>query len=180
MGAIKTLLTFEEFERIEDEEPGKTELLEGETIHLPPPEKKHNEAGEGLADLIKVQSRRMRDARPGAVFGKVHHEMGYLLGRDPGSWLVPDVSVTWPAQPGDKYYEGAPMIAFEIVSDSNRPAHIARKCKKYLECGAAEVWVVYPDTRHAMIYTQAGERREEISVRSDFLPGIEIPFSDFL
>lgn len=51
-------------------------------------------------------------------------ETGYLLGRDPGSWLVPDVSVTGPDQPGDQYFEGGPMIAFEIVSRSNRPAYL--------------------------------------------------------
>jgi hypothetical protein len=35
MGAIKTLLTFAEFERMEDEEPGKTEPLGGELTQLP-------------------------------------------------------------------------------------------------------------------------------------------------
>jgi Uma2 family endonuclease len=56
-------------------------------------------------------------------------ETGYLLGESPGSWLVPDVSLTWANQPGDDYFEGSPMIAFEIVSESNHPAYIARKRK---------------------------------------------------
>jgi Uma2 family endonuclease len=117
---------------------------------------------------------------PAILAGEVFQEMGFLLGRNPGSWLVPDVSVTWVNQPGDKYYEGAPTIAFEIVSEGNRPVQIARKRQKYLECGAAEVWVIYPETRHATVYSTSGERREEAAVRSDLLPGVEILFADFL
>ena len=40
MGTTITLLTFEEFEQLPSE-PGKTELLDGELIQLPPAKKKH-------------------------------------------------------------------------------------------------------------------------------------------
>ena len=165
---------------MEDEEPGKTELLEGELTRLPPPERKHNRAGKRLLLPLDRKSKHIEKRIPAVVAGEAFQEMGYLLGRNPGSWLIPDVSLTWADQPGDKYYEGAPMIAFEIVSESNNPAYIARKKKKYLECGAAEVWVFYPKTRHAMVYTGSGERREETAFCNRLLPEIEIPFADFL
>jgi Uma2 family endonuclease len=179
MGALKTLLTFERFEQL-PEAPGKSELLEGELIQLPPADTEHNEAAERLFLQFFRQMDALRNVDPNYSMGKVHHEMGYLLGRDPGSWLQPDISVTWPNQKSVRYYEGSPMIAFEIVSESNRPAQIARKRNKYLECGAAEVWVIYPETRHAMVFTKSTERREEVSFHTDLLPGIEIPFADFL
>ena len=179
MGAIKTLLTFEEFEQLSDA-PGKAELLEGELIQLPPAKRKHSNASQRLFLLLHAKLEALRSANPHFAFGEARIETGYLLGHDPGSWLQPDGSVTWANQAGDDYFEGAPMIAFEIVSDANRPAQIARKRKKYLECGAAEVWIIYLETRHAMVFTKSGERPEETAVHSEFLPGIEIPFADFL
>jgi Uma2 family endonuclease len=179
MGAIKTLLTFEEFEQL-PEAPGKAELLEGELIQLPPAKKKHNKTAKRLFLQVNRHLENLRRADPHSTAGEAYQEMGYRLGRDPGSWLQPDVSVTWANQPGDAYYESSPMIAFEIVSEANRPPQIARKLKKYLECDAGEVWVIYPETHHAMVFTKSGERREETAVQSELLPGIEIPFADFL
>jgi Uma2 family endonuclease len=179
MGAIKTLLTFEEFEQL-PEAPGKAELLEGELIQLPPAKKRHNKTAARLYVQLLRQFEELRKMNTRFPDGEPCIEMGYLLGRNPGSWLQPDVSITWANQAGDDYFEGSPMLAFEIVSDANRPAQIARKRKKYIECGAGEVWVIYPETRHAMVFTKSGERRAETAVQSELLPGIEIPFADIL
>lgn len=180
MGAVKTLLTFAEFERMESEEPGKTELLEGELIQFPPSKKAHSKSSQRLFLKLDAQMNSRGYANPDSALGEAWKGIGYILGTDPGWWLIPDVSITWANQPGSDYLEGAPMFAFEIVSKSNRPAHIARKRKKYLECGAAEVWVFYPETLHAMVFTQSGERREDAAFRSELLPGVDIPFPDFL
>ena len=40
--------------------------------------------------------------------------------------------------------EGAPALAIEIVSASNRADQMAREVKKYLAGGGIEVWVAYP------------------------------------
>jgi Uma2 family endonuclease len=180
MGAIKTLLSFEDFERMEDEHEGKTGLLEGELFHLPPPFIKHTRATRQPFPQLRQQLEHCKKANPDVPAGKAFSETQYLLGRSPGSWIVPDVSVTGGEQRGGDYWEGAPRIAIEIVSESNGPAYVARKQRKYLECGTAEVWISHPDTRHAIVHTKTGQRRGEPAFRTGFLPGIEDPFAELL
>lgn len=179
MGAIKTLLTFEEFEQM-DHPAGKSELLEGELFQLPPAKNKHNEAAESLFLMLRREFKAMHRRGVETPAGRPRFELGYILGHEPATWLQPDVSITWAAQSDEGYLEGAPMFAFEILSKSNRPAYIARKCAKYLQFGAAEVWAIDPQAHFAVVHTKSGKRREEEAVRSELLPGLEIPFADFL
>jgi Uma2 family endonuclease len=113
--------------------------------------------------------------------GEVHHEMGYKLGSNPDSWLIPDVSITHHGQPGDDYYEGAPLIAIEVISESNTAAKIDRKIEKYLANGSQEVWVFYRETRRVRTHF-AGRDEVEIGrayIRSRALPEVSgIPLSE--
>jgi Uma2 family endonuclease len=133
MGAVKTLLTFEEFEQLPDPETGESlELLDGEIIELPPPQKRHMLGSEELFKRLKQQVEALRVRLPEVPLGKVHMEMGYLLRGRRSSWFRPDVSVTWPDQPGDRYYEQSPMIVIEIVSEHDRANDIERKEKAFI------------------------------------------------
>ena len=116
----------------------------------------------------------------GAPLGEVVFEMGYLMSQRP-SWLRPDISVEYPNQPGDLYCEGSPMVVFEIVSPGDRAAVLERRVEEFLACGK-EVWVIYPETRHAMVHESAGRavRRKDAAIRSSHLPRVEIPFDRFL
>jgi len=175
MGAISTAkMTFEEFEQLPDE-AGKLELLQGELIRMPPAEKRHNRAAVRFFKLLDAAIEKL-----GIGVGQAEIEMGYRLSHKP-SWLIPDVSVSLRDQPGDRYLEGSPMIALEIVSPNNTAAHLDRKIQEYLTGGALEVWIVYPDSRHAWVYVpDAVARREDWGFRSTLLPGVEIPFEAFL
>ena len=134
-----TQLTWEEFLNL-PETPGKQELLDGELIVLPPAKKRHDQ----ISKLIQHLFETVLDV------SRVWHETGYQLAR---GWLVPDVSVTWPDQPTENdWFQGAPMVAVEVVSPSNTPDQIDRKVGAYLEEGAAEVWVLYPNTRHMTVF----------------------------
>jgi len=179
MGTTTALMSLEEFERIE-QGPDEIELLRGELIRVPPPQRPHMEIGENVYDLLKAAVGRCREADPGVKLGKVHIEMGYFFTGSPHSWLRPDVSLTWPDQPGKRYYEGAPMIVFEVVSENDTALQLESKVAEYLANGAAEVWVIYPETRHAWVYQRSTPtaRRETHSIRSDLLPGIEIGFGE--
>jgi len=72
------------------------------------------------------------------------------------------------------------MMVFEVVSENDTALQLEGKVAEYLANGAAEVWVIYPDTRHAWVYQRATPlaRREAHSIRSDLLPGIEIGFDE--
>jgi Uma2 family endonuclease len=174
------LVTFEDLERL-PEEPGKTELLDGELIQMPPAMRRHSEIGGQLFLRLSLLVAALKSGGAASTLGKVEVEMGYRIGRKPDSWLVPDVSITHPDQPGDVYCEGAPLIAIEIVSESNTARQVERKIKKYLANGAQEVWVLYPKTRRAL--THFGGRDEvEIGrahIRSRVLAEVSgIPLSE--
>jgi Uma2 family endonuclease len=101
---------------------------------------------------------------------------------DPRSWLRPDVSITYSNQPRGKFYEGAPLMVFEVVSAEDRAGDLHMKVRLFVRHGAQEVWLIYPNTRDAYIYKPgvAVAVHEERAIHSDLLPGIEIPFDQFL
>jgi len=176
--STSTLLTLEQFERIEWE--GQLELLKGELIRLPPPQRPHMEGCENLYDGLKASVERLRKVQPTIQLGKVHFEMGYLLGGEPRTWLRPDVSITYPDQPGKRYYEGSPLMVFEIVSEWDTAAQLAEKVAQFLTNGAKEVWVIYPEPREVWLHDGSGIARRMKSIQSPLLPGIEIPLDEIL
>jgi Uma2 family endonuclease len=188
-----TLLTFEQFERI----AGKLELLNGELIggplpellkgepeRVPFPQRRHIQACKRLFKPLDAGLERFRGASPkepeGAALGEVFFEMGYMLPGDPPSWLRPDVSITHPDQPGDRYYEGGPLMVFEIVSEYDSAAQLAERVGQFLANGAREVWVIYPETREAWLYDGSGTARRMKSIQSPLLPGLEITLDEIL
>ncbi len=143
-----TLMTFAEFEKL-PELPGKQELIDGELILMPPPEKKHSTVAMRMAGML--WNTPLRDRVRG-------DHTGYRIG--PG-WLEPDVSVLWPDQPEDeKYYHRSPMIAVEILSPGEE---MERKLTLYFAEGALEVWVVDVRRKTMTVYV----RREEQVIRRD-------------
>ena len=174
-----TLMTFQEFERLPDE-PRKLELLKGELIRMPPAKRKHMETTERLFLLLRLIVQDLHRTRPELGLGNVHMEMGYRLGPDPESWLIPDISITHAGQAGDDYYEGAPLVAVEVASESQSAPYLEAKAQMYLSHGGREVWLVYPKTRHVRI-CRAGKSTvdlQEQAIRSELLPGAEIRFDD--
>src|ERR1039457_2637048 len=60
-------------------------------------------------------------------------ELGYLVSRNPQCWLRPDLSLTRPDQPGERYYEGAPLVVFEVVSEYDTATRLDKKVADYLD-----------------------------------------------
>jgi Uma2 family endonuclease len=177
MGTTTTPMTFEEFERL-DFDADQVELLEGELIRMPPATSPHMDIVEALFLLLRAA---VESCRERLQVGTVHVERGYLLPGPSKSWLQPDVSLAHPQQTSGRYYEGAPMLAFEVVSENDRASDLNAKVRKYLAHGAHEVWVIYPKERNAQVFHQSGKvALEDQKIHSDLLPGIEIPFQQFL
>jgi Uma2 family endonuclease len=174
------LVTFEDLERL-PEEPGKTELLDGELIQMPPAKRRHNKLTEGLFLRLRQLVEALRSGGAAIALGEVHVEMGYKIGSKPDSWLIPGVSVTQNCQPGEDYYEGAPLIAIEVISESNTAAKIDRKIEKCLANGGQEVWVVYGETRRVLTHVAGRDEVEigRIHIRSRALGEVSrIPLSE--
>jgi Uma2 family endonuclease len=165
---VTTLLSFEEFERLPDE-PGKVELLDGELIQSPPAKRKHSE----LVRRIDVRLMpAVENAEVSARLGPAYSHMGYKFSSR--VWLQPDVSIPYRDHPGGDYFESAPALAVEVISESNTAAQMARKVKTYLTNGGAEVWLVYPDTRCVWVYHEGHAEEFQGVLRSSLLPGLEL------
>jgi Uma2 family endonuclease len=173
--ATTTMMSLAEFERLE-QGPDQIELLKGELVRMPPPQRAHMEIARRLFKLLDPAVEGRLREQPAINLGTVFFEMGYLLSRNPASWLRPDVSLNHPDQEGDRYFTGAPLIVFEVVSESDTAPQLDEKVSEYLAGGAGEVWLIYPNRRHAWVYDGSASARHETSaIRSALLPGIEIP-----
>jgi len=173
-------MSFAEFERLE-QGADHIELLKGELIRVPPAQRPHMGVSQQLFLLLFAAVERLRQASPGLSLGGAYIEMGYRFSGTPVSWLQPDVSLTHPNQPGDRYFSGAPLIAFEVVSEYDTARELDEKVSEYLANGAAEVWLIYPNKRHAWVYDGSPAARHETgSIHTSLLPGIDIPLSEIL
>ena len=176
-----TMMSFAEFELLEwgaDD----VELLRGELIRLPPAQRNHMQICRRLFKLLDAALERWKRSNPEARIGELEIEMGYLISSDPRSWLQPDLSLTHPDQPGERYYEGSPLVVFEVFSEYDTATRLDKKVAVYLAHGAAEVWVIYPEARHAWVHRAAmpAATRETEAIHSDLLPGVEIPLDEIL
>ena len=74
--------------------------------------------------------------------------------------FVPDVAWASPrfvaAHGGETPLTQAPELCIEVVSPSNSAKELAEKRSAYLASGAAEVWIVYPQSRRCEFHGQAG------------------------
>src|SRR4051794_18306962 len=104
-----TLMSFVEFERLEG--PDHVELLKGELIRMPPPERRHMQTRRKLFLVLVAAVEQVRHANPNSRLADVEFEMGYLLRPEPPSWLRPDLSIPGAGQPGERYYESSPLLA---------------------------------------------------------------------
>lgn len=168
MGVSTSLLTFAEFEQLPDE-PGKLELLDGELIRLPPSKTRNMRIAELL---FKMLDQALDRGCGSPLLGQVHMEFGYKIGAT--AWLQPDVSIEYKGQTENDYLEGAPALAVEIISESNRADQMDRKVKKYLSGGAIEVWVAYPKTRCVWVFRQGHAQEFCGQLRSELFPGLTI------
>jgi Uma2 family endonuclease len=179
MGATTTRLTFEEFERL-PEQPGKRELLKGELIELPPAELNHNRIAYRICKRLDAAVVEAREAGAPSELGEACMEMGYRLTGD--GWVQPDVSVTHAGQVEEKYFLDAPAIAIEVVSPANTAEELDAKTELYFQYGAREVWLVYPKTRHIIVYAAGVPRivRADEALTTPLLPAFSMPVAEIL
>jgi Uma2 family endonuclease len=99
----------------------------------------------------------VKQRRLGVVTGA---ETGFLLSRDPDTVRAPDVAFVAqhrvPAEEPVGFFLGAPDLAVEVLSPSDRQGEVQQKVKHWLQAGSGEVWVVQPDQRSVSIYASDG------------------------
>ncbi len=176
-----TLLTADEYLRTPDD--GLRHALQaGLLIAEPQPFPRHAQIQARLTRVLAefVDSRDL---------GVVLTEGGFLLSRNPDTVRAPDVSFVradrFDAEEAARgYFRGAPDLAIEIVSPSNRPGETHAKVADYLAAGATLVWVIDPIHRLVAVYRSLlAPRRigaDGVLDGEDVLPGFSVPIADVL
>ena len=147
-----TRLTFEEFEKLPEQEGLRYELDEGELVMEPSPTFRHNRIRERIARRLSefVQLHRI---------GEITVEMDFRLG--PNTVRNPDVAYVTldhlrAIDVDSSPVNGAPALAIEVISPSNLAQDMLKKVKQYLSAGSRIVWVVYPALNLVEVHTSAG------------------------
>ena len=154
----ENLITAEQLYELPDDGL-RYELLRGALVSEPVPGRLH---GRTVARISNLLSNFVGARRLGVVYTG---DTGFVLARQPDTVRGPDVAFlsnerereTKNARP---YIPGAPDLAIEVVSPSDRTREVLGKVSDYLAAGSRLVWVVNPV-------------REEVSAfRSPFAPHI--------
>src|ERR1700743_1113894 len=146
----KALLTADELWKMPDDDSVRHELDEGELIEMPPAGLRHGRTG------IRITVRLASFVEP--------RKLGYIYPPDTGFRLngttvrAPDVSFVRQERTVDTegYFPGAPDLAVEVFSPSDRVRQLKRKVKQYFDAGAHTVWIVYPETKEVNVLDSKG------------------------
>lgn len=119
----------------------------------------------------------------------VSGDAGFRLTRNPDSTVGVDVGYAPPELTsqeieGTTIFEGAPLLAVEILSPNDTQQEIHEKVRKYLGAGTKLVWVIDPEYLTVMVHEQGKlpalfNRGQEVS-GGTHLPGLTVPIAELL
>jgi Uma2 family endonuclease len=178
MATTQTLLTFEEFTALPDEEGVFRELDEGVVIEMPYASPTHGRVQGNTTHLLMNWLQ-----HSGADF-QISQSSAFRLGprtvRAPDVWMLPG-----PAYRAMEYRQGAlhgaPDVAVEVISPSNTGEDIDRKVDQYLRARTQAVWLLYSETRHVIAHRPGEIRKYESGQMLEepgLLPGLAIPVDE--
>jgi Uma2 family endonuclease len=156
--ATQTTLTVEQYLNLPEQEGVVRELDEGRVIEMSPTGFPHAILVARIAYLL------LRHVEETGSPYWVAEGSGFGLG--PATVRIPDVFVIRKEPVAN--VEGAasgvlkspPEIAVEVVSPNEKASQLERKVHQYLSAGTPSVWVVYPESKHVMVYRLSGTREE--------------------
>lgn len=171
--ATKTLLTVEEFARLFERRDCFYELVDGELVTVSPGMFLHNRVRDRLLIVL-------------TAFVEAH-QLGIVVSEQPfhlfgNTVRYPDVAFVRSGRklPPDKFPEGAPDLAVEIISPSNTSREMDRRISDFFAAGSTRVWVVYPEDREVYVHGMAGvvcRRGDETLEDPELLPGFSVKVS---
>ncbi len=156
----------------------RCELVRGELIMMSPSGYRHG----GV--IIKIASRinqMVETQNLGRVLGA---ETGFILQRNPDTVRAPDVAFVCrerdEAQANKTgFFDGAPDLAIEVLSPSDRATEVLAKVHCWLDNGTREVWVLDPELKQVTIHRQNSEpclfQEHDMLPGGELLPGFVCP-----
>ncbi len=174
MSSAKTLLSFEEFEKLPQEDGAAHELAEGELIRMTPGRLRHNRVRDNIAFCL-------RQFLVSKTLGEVVIETEFQLSSD--TVRIPDAAFVSAKHikevDPDRPLMVPPALVVEVVSPNDPAADLAKKVGQYLHAGASTVWVIYPNLREAHIFQPDVSprivRNKEPLSDEKLLPGFSLP-----
>jgi Uma2 family endonuclease len=163
-------------------EPYQQELIDGRLHEMEPPGAEHGYVAMRIGSLL-MQHVEAGDL--GLVFAS---ETGFKLASDPDTVRAPDVAFVAKARVEETgiprgYWPGAPDLAIEVVSPTDRHSRVEGKALHWLEAGTRAVVVVDPPRRTATVYRGAHDIRvlhaDEALGLDDVVPGWSPPVGAF-
>jgi Uma2 family endonuclease len=135
---------------------GPWELVEGRFVFMSPAGARH---GRAVARVSRALSEIVESRRLGVV---LTGDVGFVLRRGPDVVRAPDVAVVAAHRVAaglpSEFVEGAPDLAVEVMSPSDRWPEVERKAGEFLAAGAMAVWVLDPEHQVARMYERSGVR----------------------
>ncbi len=176
-------------------------LMTAEDLLKLPDDGKHYELVRGMLICMSPSS-----IRPSSISGRVmvrvgsfvdqHHlgeygtaEGGFKLASNPDTVRAPDV---WfiraeripPDGLPEGFFPGAPDLAVEVLSPSDRPLEVMEKVRDYLDAGTRLVWVIDPEPGASAVFRADGSvtflSDDGVLDGEDVLPGFSLPLRDVL
>jgi Uma2 family endonuclease len=145
------------------------EYLDGEIVERNMGELPHGDIQVELIFRLKQASR-----------GRLRVVSEIRIQINPRRYRVADIAVWRAGDIGKRIPTVPPFLAIEILSPEDRMVRMLPKIQEYLSIGTEWIWVIDPDERKALIYSQASPA----GVVSDILrtedPAIEIPVTEAL
>jgi Uma2 family endonuclease len=177
MTTTTRLITADELLAMPSDE--RCELIAGEIVKMTPPGREHGEIAAEITFLLRGHVGKKKH-------GSVTTEIGFILARDPDTVRAPDVAFIRRerrSESPEKYVPGAPDLAVEVVSPTDRVEEIDSKTQAWLDAGTALVWVVWPRMRSVAVHRPGLPVRtvqgQDTITGEDVLPGFECSVSEF-
>ncbi|HSL82370.1 MAG TPA: Uma2 family endonuclease, partial [Thermoanaerobaculia bacterium] len=129
----------------------RAELVRGDLVCEPPAGFEH---GVGATEIGYYLRRCVEDHPIGVVCGA---ETGFILFRHPDTVRAPDAAFVTRERAErvverEKYFEGAPDLAAEVVSPGDSRREVAEKVRDYLAAGTRLVWIIDRRRQSVTVY----------------------------
>jgi len=159
---------------------GRCELLRGDLVMMSPAGSRHGaialRIGSILLDFVNRRGL-------GVVLGA---ETGFQISYDPDTVRAPDAAFVRADRIGGGlpagFFPGAPDLAVEVLSPSDRASEVSAKVENWLSAGCLAVWVVDPKTHAITVYRSSHESTifnpSDTLDGGDVLPGFRTPVAE--
>ncbi len=174
------LLTAEDFLGLPKEESKRHELVEGRLV---PVCAAASRSAIVATNISTSMNSFIREHRLGICGGA---DWSFRLRTNPDTVRMPDVAFVRadripPGGVPSTAWDGAPDLAVEVLSPSNRFSEIMERVQDFFDAGTRLMWVIDPDKRNARIF--APDRAMRIAGEDgmldgeDVLPGFTLPLA---